>query len=321
MAGLLGAFQGKVHISFKLDGAEGRRTVTMKRGATRQAEKLPLFREGETVAGTVVITPTSARRVEHQGLKIELLGQAELLSERGAAYNFVSLSRNLSNEGILDRPAKFTFEFPSVEMPYESYSGMHVRVRYLLRVTFARQYGMSQTESLELWVRNPEALPEVNNPIKMEVGIEDCLHIEFEYSKAKYHLRDVVVGKIYFLMVRIHIKHMEIEIKRRETTGTGGSQHSESETVAKYEVMDGEPASRECIPIRLYLSNYDLTPSYGNVLNKFSVRYFLQLVLIDEEDRRYFKQQEITLFRKDDAAGDTPLASPQAASAATVASE
>lgn len=23
----------------------------------------------------------------------------------------------------------------------------------------------------------------------MEVGIEDCLHIEFEYDKAKYHLR------------------------------------------------------------------------------------------------------------------------------------
>ena len=27
---------------------------------------------------------------------------------------------------------------------------------------------------------------EINNSIKMEVGIEDCLHIEFEYNKAKY---------------------------------------------------------------------------------------------------------------------------------------
>ena len=35
----------------------------------------------------------------------------------------------------------------------------------------------------------------------MEVGIEDCLHIEFEYDKAKYHLKDTVVGKIYFLLV------------------------------------------------------------------------------------------------------------------------
>lgn len=36
----------------------------------------------------------------------------------------------------------------------------------------------------------------------MEVGIEDCLHIEFEYDKSKYHLKDTVVGKIYFLLVR-----------------------------------------------------------------------------------------------------------------------
>ena len=36
----------------------------------------------------------------------------------------------------------------------------------------------------------------------MEVGIEDCLHIEFEYNKSRYHLRDTVVGKIYFLLVR-----------------------------------------------------------------------------------------------------------------------
>ena len=37
---------------------------------------------------------------------------------------------------------------------------------------------------------------------QMEVGIEDCLHIEFEYNKSRYHLRDTVVGKIYFLLVR-----------------------------------------------------------------------------------------------------------------------
>ena len=27
--------------------------------------------------------------------------------------------------------------------------------------------------------------PEINTSIKMEVGIEDCLHIEFEYNKSK----------------------------------------------------------------------------------------------------------------------------------------
>jgi vacuolar protein sorting-associated protein 26 len=31
-------------------------------------------------------------------------------------------------------------------------------------------------------VCNTEEEPEENNPIKMEVGIEECLHIEFEFN-------------------------------------------------------------------------------------------------------------------------------------------
>lgn len=137
----------------------------------------------------------------------------------------------------------------------------------------------------------------VNNPMKMEVGIEDSLHIEFEYCKGKYHLRDVIVGKIYFLLVRIKIKHMEIAIIRRESTGSGPNLYNESETITKYEIMDGAPVRGESIPIRMFLSAYDLTPTYRNVNNKFSVKYYLNLVLVDEEDRRYFKQQEIQLYR------------------------
>jgi len=124
----------------------------------------------------------------------------------------------------------------------------------------------------------------------MEVGIEDCLHIEFEYNSNKFHLKDCVTGKIFFLLVRIKLKHMEVEIRRRETTGTGANLHNETETLAKYEIMDGAPVRNEVIPIRMFLDAYELTPTYSNVHNKFSVRYFLNLVLVDEEDRRYFKQ-------------------------------
>jgi len=63
--------------------------------------------------------------------------------------------------------------------------------------------------------------------------------------------------------------------------------------------MDGAPVRTESIPIRIFLSPYDLTPSYKNINNKFSVKYFLNLVLVDEEDRRYFKQQEIQLWRNE----------------------
>lgn len=58
----------------------------------------------------------------------------------------------------------------------------------------------------------------------------------------------------------------------------------------------------------MYLTPYDLTPTYENVHNKFGVKYFLNLVLVDEEDRRYFKQHEIRLYRKKDMSKAEKLA-------------
>ena len=45
--------------------------------------------------------------------------------------------------------------------------------------------------------------PEMNNPIKMEVGIEECLHIEFEYNKSKYHLKVDKLGQTLTLVMWI----------------------------------------------------------------------------------------------------------------------
>lgn len=71
----------------------------------------------------------------------------------------------------------------------------------------------------------------------------------------------------------------------------GPNTFNENETVAKFEIMDGAPVRGESIPIRLFLNGYDLTPTMRDINKKFSVRYYLNLVLVDEEDRRYFKQQ------------------------------
>ncbi len=150
----------------------------------------------------------------------------------------------------------------------------------------------------DIFVHSLSAYPETNSSIKMEVGIEDCLHIEFEYNKSKYHLKDAIIGKIYFLLVRIKVKYMELAIIKREIIGDNAQ--NETETVAKYEIMDGAPVKGESIPIRLFLGGYDLTPTMRDVQKKFSCKYYLNLVLVDEEERRYFKQQEIILWRKAD---------------------
>ena len=52
------------------------------------------------------------------------------------------------------------------------------------------------------------------------------------------------------VQVRIKLKHMELEIRRREVTGTGAAKRTEVETLGKYEIMDGAPVRGESIPIR-----------------------------------------------------------------------
>lgn len=94
-------------------------------------------------------------------------------------------------------------------------------VRYFVKVVVERKFLPPITKELDVWVQFLGKAPETNEAIKMEVGIEDCLHIEFEYERRAYHLQDTIVGKIHFLLVRIKIKHMELAVIRRETSGEG----------------------------------------------------------------------------------------------------
>lgn len=286
-------------IEIHFDDADKRKVAEVKTDDGKK-EKLLLYYDGETVSGRVNVTLRKpGSKLEHQGIKVELIGQIELFYDRGNHHEFISLVKELARPGDLLQHTSYPFEFANVEKPYEVYTGANVRLRYFLRATIIRRL-TDIVKEVDIAVHTLCSYPDVLNSIKMEVGIEDCLHIEFEYNKSKYHLKDVIVGKIYFLLVRIKIKHMEISIIKRETTGSGPNTFTENETVAKYEIMDGAPVRGESIPIRVFLAGYDLTPTMRDINNKFSVRYYLNLVLMDTEDRRYFKQQEVTLWRKSD---------------------
>ena len=71
-----------------------------------------------------------------------------------------------------------------MEKQFESYHGTHANLRYFIRVTCSRRLANIVSDK-EIWVYSYKMPPEINESIKMEVGIEDCLHIEFEYNKSK----------------------------------------------------------------------------------------------------------------------------------------
>ncbi|ETO12785.1 hypothetical protein RFI_24591 [Reticulomyxa filosa] len=277
------------------------RNVRRGEDGRNETEEMYLFSSDQDVSGKVeVILPANTRKLEHNGIKVELIGQLEHVQDRGNHQILVSTQYELAPPGVMTKDTCYSFEFKAKEpqKDFESYNGTNVKLRYFVRVRILRSYGTVSKE-FEFGVQKATAAPEVNNPLKMEVGIEDCLHIEFEYDKSKYFLTDVINGKISFVLVRIKIKHMELQILKRETAGSGADVCNESEVVTKFEIMDGAPIKGEIIPIRVFLEPYQLTPTFAPANAKFSVKYFLNLVLIDEEERRYFKQQEIIIWRKD----------------------
>ncbi|KAI8344122.1 putative PEP8-vacuolar protein sorting/targeting protein [Chlamydoabsidia padenii] len=317
MASLFG-LSTPVDIQVDFKGENERKHVEVKVDKD-QRESLPVYLDGETVSGTVTVRLKDGKRFEHNGIKVEFVGSIELFYDRGKSHEFLTLSQEMAAPGELRQSTSFDFEFKNVEKQYECYNGINVKLRYYVRATVARRMADLIREK-DMWVYSYRMPTEVSNSIKMEVGIEDCLHIEFEYNKSKYYLKDVIVGKIYFLLVRIKIKTMELSIIRRETTGAMPNVYNESETVTRFEIMDGAPVRGkakyifhlplslfnclliffigETIPIRLFLGGFELAPTFRDVNKKFSTRYYLNLVLIDEENRRYFKQQEITMFRR-----------------------
>jgi len=297
MSVLGGLFGSVCTVDITYDAEQNRKTAPL--GKDKKGERAYIYTDGEDVTGSAVVSVRPGKKMEHQGIKVELVGQVDMLYDKASSYDFFTITKDLEPPGNLYESKQYSWKFGAVDKQNETYSGINVRLRYFVRITVIRNYASNITKEIDMVVQNLFPQPELNNTLKMEVGIEDCLHIEFEYDKAKYHMKDVVVGKVYFLLVRIKIKHMELNIVRRETTGsTGGAQQSDNETLTKFEIMDGAPVKDQCIPVRLYMSGFDLTPTYKNVQNKFSVKYMLNLVLIDEEDRRYFKQQEMFLWRK-----------------------
>ena len=157
---------------------------------------LPAFYDKEHVSGAVQVNLTS-KSFEHNGIKIILLGLIQSTTDKKNESQFITLSKELCPAGkLINQNNKFPFVFNNVEKQYESYRGIEFNVRYILRViiscslrnlTWEREFGVARPETKEI-------LTTLNDPIRMDVGIEDWLHLSFELDRTKYSTKDVITN-------------------------------------------------------------------------------------------------------------------------------
>eukprot|EP01063_Lacrimia_lanifica_P022297 TRINITY_DN29940_c0_g1_i1.p1 TRINITY_DN29940_c0_g1~~TRINITY_DN29940_c0_g1_i1.p1 ORF type:complete len:359 (+),score=158.76 TRINITY_DN29940_c0_g1_i1:66-1142(+) len=284
----------------------------------RSINMMYYFQHDEPVEGHFMLNPKG--KLAHQGVIIEFIGTVQIFTDKEELYEFFYADKHFQKEGgTISAPMKLDFKFDKLK-ENESYRGLRANVYYTLRLKIKKSI-MDINYKEDIWVDRiiPEFQTlsdrskdkaydrETNLSGKpgsegMQVGVEDKLHIEFRYEKKTFHTRECIVGQVGFKVTKLDLHTGEVALVRKEYIGPQGpNQTFESETLQKFEIMDGLPVPGEVVPIRLYLNSIpNVTPSYvPHVENLFHVKYFLNLVLVTTEGRRYFKQQEVTLYRRE----------------------
>ena len=285
-------------VDILIDVPEGRKNGKIEE-SNGEIIKLPFLEEDEQVSGKIIINCSECRDFEHKGIHLELLGIIENITDPKDVFKFLSLNTDIESFGILKNEINtFQFDFKKIQKQYESYRGEARNIKYILRLSIDTKFKtlIYEKEFLVMNKRPKSILNKNNKPIKIEVGIEDSLHLIFQLNSTNYSINDILIGKIIFKQITIRMKKMDIQITKKEIINIDNNNNEPlSKILALFEIMDGGPIKNEEIPIRLFLKPYNLTPSFEN--NRFSVKYFVSIVLTDIEDRKYYKHHEISVFR------------------------
>jgi vacuolar protein sorting-associated protein 26 len=116
-------------IEFELDRSGKRKSVEFVEDGKKV--KNLIYYDGEDVGGTVHIRlKKPGTRIDHQGIRLELIGQIELYYDRSNHHPFTALSKLLHYPGEITENMSIDFNFPAVDKQYESYNGINVKLRY-----------------------------------------------------------------------------------------------------------------------------------------------------------------------------------------------
>ena len=261
------------------------------------SERYPTFFDGEDITGIVEIKIDS-KSLKHKGIKAELHGVIEKYGTINKNKSILQLTSDISRpEEITQEKTTLEFAFKNVKLPFESYKGDYATVKYFIKIIILHTI-KNEEYTKEFAVVNPNdksILDVKDEPIKLQVGMKNKMSLSIYFLHKNYNCRGTLKGFINFNFINVPLKFMEVQIVRREVVF--GDKKCEPAYVARYELIDGIPNKDEKIPIRFFLKSYNLTPTYPNIDGVFCVKYFLNLVMADEDDNRYFKQKEIKLFR------------------------
>ena len=238
----------------------------------KKSKKYPTFFSEDDISGKFEIIKTSGN-FDYSSITIELIGLIDNYRDSKSSVRFLSLSKEISKNGSLTKEnTSYNFNFKNVKLPYESYKGDAIGVKYMIKVNIIKTMRtISYEEEFAVVKPNDESILKKNDePISMNVGIKELLSVLIEFDHINYGIHGTLKGFVSFGKVNMLLTKMEVQLIKKETIfGVTAQKNPKPKVIATFELIDGGPFKNETIPFRFFLEPYNLTPTYTDVAGNF----------------------------------------------------
>ena len=266
----------------------------------------PIFSYNDDVSVKITINPKNvSNNFEHLGIIIYLKGDFENLQNNRNIITFLNNKKILLNAGDLTKSISLTSNFTNNNFLIESYNGNNFNINYYIEIKIIRKFlGTEKKYKKIFFIKNLNKAPIINGNIRLEIGVSNKLHMEYELFESKFHLNDVITGKIFIVDINTLVNYIELNLIKKETVyceieGLNKKQQKfENIIVGRMEICDGQPYEKTIIPFRFYLKGRNLSPTVKNN-DLFSIKYYIKFIVVLENEKILYKSQEIFLYRKE----------------------
>lgn len=200
--------------------------------------------------------------------------------------------------GSLKPGVEVPFKFKPVHLHCPSYYGTNFDVRYIVQIQLFNEDRNVSKNEIPIYILNAYQKPDEKiKPMVAEIGIQGLLRIECVLHDPTFEVTSCLIGKVFFLEVKMRIVEMYLQIQREEEYNNGISGSKFTSIVAQYEIMDGMPVRGDSIAIRIYLPGIKLWPYSRRPHNTLQVYYRARFLLIDEDGKKYYKDITQNILR------------------------
>ncbi|OHT10860.1 Vacuolar protein sorting-associated protein 26 [Tritrichomonas foetus] len=250
----------------------------------------------ENLTGIYSVTlHNKSKTVSHQGLRIAVVG--EFRSYENEVYSqFFSRYYDIQPQGEITSDIEAPFDFQNLKPPTATYYGGALQAIYAIQFQIKKLSTFVVFEEQQFYVVGFD-IKEQSHVLRDEIGIPNLLHMEILFPHHRYEYDDEMVGKVYFILLKMKIISIQISIVHQEYYEDEKIILRNENILSNFEILDGCPVRGYGIPFRVFLKSCGMKWYLNFSGSKLMSRIIAKIHVQDSTGERYSKILKVNFVR------------------------